>query len=167
MKKYKGIVVYDSKYGNTKKIALALTVGLRQGIEIDCMRIDEVDQVNLPKYGFIALGGPTHIIRTSKEMKDFLKKLRTLDLSGLKGFAFDTRNESRMNSRAFLTLDNSAARVIECVLRRKKVDILRPRQSALVEGREGPLHRDMENMFTQIGEEIAGLLKVPVMVLQS
>jgi hypothetical protein len=136
-------------------------------MKVDLASINEFDIESLPEYSFIALGGPTHIIRTSNEMKNFLEKLRTMDLSGLKGFAFDTRNESRMNSRAFLMLENSAARIIENVLRKKNVDIIRPRQSALVEGREGPLHNDMEDMFTEIGEEIVGLLKVPALVLQS
>jgi flavodoxin len=152
----KGIVVYDSNFGNTEKVALALARGLKEkGAEVDCFRIDDVDVERLVEYDFIAVGGPTHIIRTSKLMKGFLEKLRTIDLKELKGFSFDTRNESRMNSRSWLLLENSAARVIENVLKRRKVDIVRPRSSALVDGREGPLHEGMEEMFRQIGSEIA------------
>jgi hypothetical protein len=124
-------------------------------MEINCLRIDEVDVGGLTEYAFIALGGPTHMIRTSKPMKAFLERLKTVDLRGLKGFSFDTRNESRMNSKNWLLLENSAARVIEGVLKSRNVDIVRPRHSALVEGREGPLHDGMEEMFTQIGSEIA------------
>ena len=156
----KGIVVYDSNFGNTERIARALARGLEEkGAEVNCLRIDEVDVEGLAGYDFIAVGGPTHMIRTSKPMKAFLQKLTTVDLSGLKGFSFDTRNESRMNGRRWMLLENSAARIIEGVLKSRKVEIVRPRRSALVEGREGPLHDGMEEMFTRIGAEIAGSLQ--------
>lgn len=156
MKMRKGIVVYDSNFGNTERIARALARGLEEkGAEIYCLRIDEVDIERLSWCDFIGIGGPTHILKTSKPMKAFLEKLRTVDLSGLKGFSFDTRNESRMNGRRWLLLENSAARVIEGVLRSRRVEIVRPRHSALVDGREGPLHDGMEETFTRIGAEIA------------
>jgi flavodoxin len=123
MKMPKGIVAYDSNFGNTEKIARALAHGLEgKGVEVDCLKIDEIDVGDLTEYDLIAIGGPTHMIRTSKPMREFLEKLRNVDLGGLKG---------------------------------KKVDIVMPRRSALVEGREGPLHDGMEEMFTQIGAEIA------------
>jgi len=156
----KGIVVYDSNFGNTEKIALALTRGMeRKENWIDCLNIEEVDVEKLAEYDFIAAGGPTHILRTSKAMKEFLEKLRNVDLKGLKGFSFDTRNESCMNRRSLLVLENSAARVIEGVLKKRKVDIVKTRCSALVEGREGPLFDGMEERFRQIGSDIAELIQ--------
>jgi flavodoxin len=158
---FRGIVVYDSNFGNTEKIARALTQGLREAMEVDCLRIDEVNIETLPEYRFIAVGGPTHIIRTSKSMKNFLERLESVNLRGLKGFSFDTRNESRMNSRLMFGLENSAARVIEKTLKRRNVKIIKPRHSAIVEGREGPLHKGMEETFRQIGSEILALLQIP------
>lgn len=156
----KAVIVYDSNFGNTERIARALARGLEEeGAEVDCLRTDEVDVERLAGYDFIAVGGPTHILRTSHPMKAFLQRLRTVDLSGLKGFSFDTRNESRMNGRRWLLLENSAARVIEGVLKGRRVEIVRPRRSALVEGREGPLHDGMEETFTRIGAEIAASLQ--------
>jgi flavodoxin len=160
MKTSKGIVIYDSNFGNTEKIARALASGLEgKGVEVDCLNINEVEVERLAGYDLIAVGGPTHMIRTSKPMKAFLEKLRAVDLEGLKGFSFDTRNESRMNGRHWLLLENSAARVIEGALKSGRVEIVRPRRSALVEGREGPLHVGMEEAFTRIGAEIAGSLQ--------
>jgi flavodoxin len=156
----KGIVIYDSNFGNTEKIARALALGLgEKGAEIDCLKVNQVDIERLAEYDFIAVGGPTHIISASKPMKEFLERLKAVDLRGLKGFSFDTRNESRMNSRMWLLFENSAARVIESALRGMKVDIVRPRRSAIVEGREGPLHEGMEETFRQIGVEIAESLQ--------
>ncbi len=156
----KAIVVYDSGFGNTEKIARALAAGLRDGgIDADTARVDGVEAGELAGYDLIAVGGPTHIIGASKPMKEFLERLKAVDLRGLKGFSFDTRNESRMNSRMWLMFENSAARVIEGALRKEKMDIVRPRRSAIVEGREGPLHEGMEETFRQIGVEIAKSIK--------
>jgi flavodoxin len=156
----KGIVVYDSNFGNTEKIARALALGLEEkSAKIDCLKVDQVDVEKLTEYDFRAIGGPTHIISASKPMKEFLERLKTVDLRELKGFSFDTRNESRMNSRRWLMFENSAARVIESALRKEKMDIVRPRRSAIVEGREGPLHEGMEEAFRRIGVEIAESLQ--------
>lgn len=155
----RSIVIYDSNYGNTERVARVLARGLeRGGGEVDCLKIDRVDAGDLRGYDFIAVGGPTHMIRPSKQMKEFLDRLDSVDLNGKKGFAFDTRNESRMNGRQWLALENSAARVIEGAMKRRRVRILRPRQSAIVEGREGPLDDGAEEEFTEIGAEIASKL---------
>jgi len=157
--KLRGIVVYDSNYGNTERVARALARGLEEGMEVDCLSIGEVNPGRLQEYDFIALGGPTHMIRPSKPMKEFLEGLRAVDLEGVRGFSFDTRNESRMNGRGWLLLENSAARVIEGALRRSGAKIVRPRLSALVEGREGPLYEGTEERFTEVGAEIAATLR--------
>ena len=157
----KALVLYHSLFGNTRTVALSLAQGMREtGVEVDCQSIDSVDIAKIPNYGFIAIGSPTHMIRPSKEMKDFLKKLRSVDLSSLTGFSFDTRNESRMNNSSWSVLENSAARSIEKALKRMKVRFIRPRFSAIVHGREGPLDTGIEETFLQIGREIGKTLAV-------
>lgn len=98
------------------------------------------------------------MIRPSKEMKEFLQKLRTIELKGLFRFCFDTRNESKMNKKSLSVLENSAARSIERVMKRMKMKIIRPRVSAIVHGREGPLESGVEESFVQIGREIGIIL---------
>lgn len=41
----KAIVVYESKYGNTKRVAKAITEGIREveSIEIELRELDEID----------------------------------------------------------------------------------------------------------------------------
>ena len=157
----RALVLYHSLFGNTKTVAECLSQGIREtGIEVDCQSIDDVDITEISQYSFIAIGGPTHMIRPSKEMKEFLKRLKSADLSGLAGFSFDTRNESRMNKSSLMVLENSAARTIEGALKRMKVRIIRPRTSAIVHGREGPLDAGVEQTFLQIGKEIGEKLAV-------
>jgi flavodoxin len=159
----KAIVLYHSLFGNTKKVAISLADGISQtGIEAICKSIDEIDIGTLKDYDLIAIGGPTHIINLSKEMKAFMQSLKSVDISGRFGFAFDTRNESRMNQRKYLFFENSAARRIEGALKRMKVRIIQDRISAIVEGREGPLDSGVEKLFLQIGREIGELLHTPL-----
>ena len=148
----KGIVIYDSNYGNTERVARALAAGLEQGgVETDCVNILGVDVEKLREYSLIAIGGPTHIASMSKSMKEFLEKISAHDLRGAKGFAFDTRNPSRFNAFDM----NGAAKRIEGKMRKMKAKMIRRRESALVEGREGPLHDDILERFTGIGSDIA------------
>lgn len=152
----KAIVIYDTKYGNTEKIAQSLAVGLKeQGVEADCIKIDEVEVDKLPKYDFLAVGGPTHMASMSEPMKEFLEKLKTVDISGKKGFCFDTRNQSRFNRFDL----NSAAKRIEKKMKKMKVKMIKPRRSAIVEGREGPLEEGAQETFEKLGREIAGLIQ--------
>lgn len=151
----RAIVLYHSLYGNTRSVAESLAEGLREaGVDTDCMSIDKVEMDQLSNYDFIAIGSPTHILRPSKEMKAFLKELKSIDLRGKRGFGFDTRNESGMNKRSWSILENSAARGIEKVLKRMGVDIIRSRESALVIGEEGPLEPGFTDTFKQLGSEM-------------
>ena len=153
------LIVYHSMFGNTKAVADCLAKGMREsGIEVDCLSIDDIEISKVPGYDFLVIGGPTHMIGISKPMKAFLEQLKTCDLQGMKGFCFDTRNPSRLNKSSWLMLENSAARRIEGILKRMKIEIIYPRESALVEGREGPLLDGAEARFRQIGVELADLL---------
>jgi flavorubredoxin len=144
----KAIVIYDTRFGNTEKIARALARGIeKQGIKVDCVNVDEVDVDKLVEYDFLAIGGPTHIHGVSKPMKAFFEKLKSLDIGGRKTFAFDTRLESWWAG--------SAAKGIEKNLKKLGTKIVKSRESAIVKGREGPLEEGIEEKFEQMGVEIA------------
>jgi flavorubredoxin len=144
----KAIVIYDSKYGNTEKIAEALSEGMKkEGIDVDCLRIDKVVLNKLAEYDILAIGAPTQGFGISKPMKEFLKKLENLNLRDKKAFAFDTKLKSRFAG--------SAAKGIEKQLKKLNMTIIKPYASAIVKGTEGPLEEDAEKRFTQIGSEIA------------
>ena len=70
----KVMVVYDSKFGNTEKIALALAEGMKSsGLDVDCARIDNVDPIKLAEYDILAIGAPTQAFGISGPMKGFLR----------------------------------------------------------------------------------------------
>jgi flavodoxin len=155
----RALVLYNSRYGNTKTVAEALAKGIGcNGIDVECASIEEIDVQRIPDFEFIAIGGPTHVIRTSKEMKDFLARIRSLDLRGRMGFAFDTRIESRMNQKKWGIFENSAARRIQKVLKQMKMQIIKERESAIVNENEGPLMDGTEKRFEEIGIAISALI---------
>ncbi|MFW9903799.1 MAG: flavodoxin family protein [Candidatus Thorarchaeota archaeon] len=155
----RALILYHSLFGNTKDIALSLAKGIEEvGVETDCMAIDEVRIDQIPNYDFLAIGGPTHKIGLSNAMKDFLKKLKSINLEGIKGFSFDTRNHSRLNKKRWFVLENSAARRIEIKMKKMKIIIIKPRKSAIVNGREGPLESNVESSFLELGTEIGKIL---------
>jgi len=144
----KAVVIYDTKFGNTEKIARALAEGIRkQGVNADCLKVDEVDISKLGDYDLLAIGGPTQAFGISKPMKDFLQKLENVNLSGKKAFAFDTKLKSR--------LSGSAGKRIEKRLEKLGMSVVKSHVSAIVEGGEGPLRDGAEETFKQIGVDIA------------
>lgn len=148
----KALVVYDSMYGNTEKIAKALAVGLRSGgvdstvAKLDSIQVNEVTDVNL-----LCVGSPTHAWNASKSMKEFLDRLKSVEgLKGKKAFAFDTKMKSRLAGKA---RDN-----IEKDLKTLGFSIVKPSESAIVNGREGPLEDGSEAKFEKLGAELATIL---------
>jgi flavodoxin len=97
----KAIVIYDTKFGNTEKIAKALAGGMsEQGIEVYCIKVEDVQITKLPEFDLVTIGGPTHGFSMSKPIKEFIQKIKHVDLRDKKAFAFDTKNRGRWGSAA-------------------------------------------------------------------
>jgi flavodoxin len=144
----KAIVIYHTQFGNTEKIAKAVASGMdEQGIDVDCVKVEEVQIDKLKEYDLLAIGGPTHGFGMSKPMKEFIEKLEHVDLRDKNAFAFDTKNSSRFWG--------SAAKGIEKRLKRIGMNIVKPHGSAIVKGLKGPLQDGMDEKFKQIGAELA------------
>jgi menaquinone-dependent protoporphyrinogen IX oxidase len=163
----KAIVLFDTLFGNTERIANSLARSMQEsGIAAECVNIKMARVEKLSEYDLLALGAPTQYITASKTMKDFLDRLKELNLKGKCGFAFDTKLDSFMAG--------SAAKFIEKKLKAYGVDIIRPRSSAIVIGRkekekkkngeeikigEAVLKEGMEELFETVGKELGTLLE--------
>lgn len=142
------IVIYDTMYGSTEKIARALMEGMEgKELKVDICKANEVDVSKLGEYDLLAVGGPTHAFRASKPIKELLKKLGGADLRGKKVFAFDTKFKKWWAG--------SAAKGIEKNLSKLGMEVVRPCHSAAVKGGKGPLEEGAEEEFKKIGREIA------------
>jgi flavorubredoxin len=121
----KAAVIFDTRYGNTEKVAKALAKGMRRSaIEVACFNISDAQIGALAGFDLLAIGAPTHYQTASKPMKEFLDKLEQANLSGKHGFAFDTRVESFWAG--------SAAKFIENKMKALELQIVKPRSSAMV-----------------------------------
>lgn len=119
----KACVIFDTRYGNTEKIARALVAGLEEaGIQTACVNVKDFAVGSLSQYDLICVGGPTQYRTASEAMQGFLRSLRSVDLVGKAAFAFDTKRD--------LPLAGSAAKYIEEVLAKQGMKIVSRRASA-------------------------------------
>jgi flavorubredoxin len=125
----KAIIIYHTRYGNTERIAKSLETGLKEasGIQdVVCTNVRDVVSAidSLKEYDIICIGAPTEGFSAPKPIKEFLGKLKRVNLAGNYGFAFDTKVDSK--------LSGSAAKFIEKELKSQGLQIVAPRESALV-----------------------------------
>jgi flavorubredoxin len=140
----KALILYDSVYGNTKKLAMSLGRGLESGgIYVDVIHIQEFELKEVNKYDLIAIGGPTHFHGASKQMKLFLSKLKHLRLNDKLGLAFETKVD--------FSFSGSAAKRIIRYLNKMKVRLVYPTITGIVLDKEGPLENSTSTTMEQIG----------------
>jgi flavodoxin len=148
-------VIYDSKFGNTERIARTVADGL--GPET---RVDAVGDVVAIEAGIslLVVGGPTQAHGTSPAMTDFLGRLPSLD--GVAVAAFDTRlTWPRL-------LSGAASDRIAKALTKRGGHLVAPPESFLVTGGEGPLvEGELDRALAwakALAKTVADTLAVPV-----
>jgi flavodoxin I len=87
----KSLVVYDSFFGNTEKIAQAIGKGLGTAKEVQVVKVSQVTHEILTGLDYLVVGSPTRGFQPSPAIKTFVKNLATSQLEGVKVTAFDTR----------------------------------------------------------------------------
>ena len=83
------LVVYDSYFGNTEKVAQRIAETL--GEDIPVVRAGNVTKDKLNGLDLLVLGSPTRAFKPSDATNAFLKKLPKDQLKGVKVATFDTR----------------------------------------------------------------------------
>ena len=87
----KALIVYDSYFGNTEKIAQAMggVLGLQEGSIV--VKVSNLKPEQLKGVELLIVGSPTRGFRPSDGIKAFLKGLPVDSLKGIRVAAFDTR----------------------------------------------------------------------------
>jgi len=148
------IVVYDTKYGNTKLVAKTIVEGMREteGIKADISELKEVDLNKVLDYDAILIGSPNHYSAPTKGTKEFIDKLGKLPLKGKMFAVFDTyirgfferavkKMEKRMNEKA------------------SELKQIAPGLSIRVQGAKGPIVEGELSKCKDFGKKIAAQLK--------
>jgi flavodoxin I len=139
------LIVYDSQYGNTEKIARAIDGALGSEGEGECLRVCDVRPEHLSGIHLLVVGSPTQRFRATEATNSFLKEIPKNALSGVKVAAFDTRiteQEIRETSRVLnfaVKYFGYAARQIADQLVKKGGQLVISPEGFYVSGMEGPL----------------------------
>ena len=69
----KVLIVYDSRSGNTEKMAHAVSEGVREeGLDVEVKRVDEASVDELPGVDGLILGSPVYYGLPTAKMKEFI-----------------------------------------------------------------------------------------------
>lgn len=129
----RALVVYDSVYGNTEKIAEAIG-GAITGGEVRVLREGEVGPPELENISLLVVGAPTQGGRATPAVRDFLDRVSKAEINGLDAAAFDTRVASRV-AKIF----GYAAGRIASSLKKKGANLVAEPEGFFVDGTKGPL----------------------------
>ena len=128
----KTLIVYDSLYGNTERIAKA--IGETITGEVEVLRVGEVDSSQLRTFDLLIVGSPTHGGRPTEAIQEFLSRVPEPALQGANVAAFDTRFSTKL-----VRIFGYAAPRIADRLRKRGGTLLVSPEGFFVRGTEGPL----------------------------
>jgi flavodoxin len=127
------LVLYDSQFGNTERIAAAIADTVRTTGEVRLAHVDSEHPLDMEDVDLLILGCPTQGWRPTVAMQTLLAHLTSEQLHGRAVACFDTR----FQKPSWMT--GSAARRMATSLRRKGITPVLPPESFFVEHTEGPL----------------------------
>ncbi|GAG66716.1 unnamed protein product [marine sediment metagenome] len=139
----KTLIVYDSFFGNTEKIAQAIGNSLSFKENVETLRVSEVKPEQLIGLELIIVGSPTRVFKPTKAIMNFLNKIPLSGLKGVKVAAFDTRiSTANVSSRLLnilVKLFGYAAKPIAYKLEKKGGSLIIPPEGFFVKDSKGPL----------------------------
>ncbi|MDH5685818.1 MAG: flavodoxin domain-containing protein [Hadesarchaea archaeon] len=150
----KVIVVYETKYGNTKFVAETIIEGLKKvkGIETVLSELKKVDLNEIPGYDAILVGSPNHLGGPTRGIKKFIDKLGKLNLKGKMGAVFDTYLGGNFEK----AVQKMEKRINEKV---PGLKLVAPGLSIKVQGMKGPILEGELPKCKEFGNKIATQMK--------
>jgi flavodoxin len=154
----KSLIIYDSFFGNTEKVAQALGQALgSETIKVQNLVPDQLAGVEL-----LILGSPTRAFSPSPDIKKFLKSQPSQAFKGMKVTAFDTRLSMADVNSKFLSfmvkIFGYAADTMVKILQKKGGTLLVPPEWFLVKDSEGPLKDSELERTTEWAQRILAAL---------
>jgi flavodoxin len=137
------IVLYDSVFGNTQKVAEAIAGALRANAQVRILRPSDLPQSVLPDTDLLVVGSPTRGFRPTEGMARVMKRLPAKSLRGTRVAAFDTRFKAdelkSATTRFVVKTGGYAAKRIASQLQKAGGSLCAPPEGFYVEDIEGPL----------------------------
>jgi flavodoxin len=137
----KALVVYDSVFGNTEKIAQAIG----QALGAQAMKPENVRPEHVTGLDLLVVGSPTRKFQATPATMALLKRMPPGALQGVKTAAFDTRIAVGEDKSTLLHVMvrwfGYAAEKIARQLQKKGGSPIRPPEGFIVNATEGPLRK--------------------------
>lgn len=139
----KCLVIYDSMYGNTEKIAFAIGNALGTIYEVGVKLAQNISSTDTKDLDLLIVGSPTQSFRPTQQISILLKQLPDGGLKNVMVASFDTRIRITDVNSAILTfmvnIFGYAAQPIANGLKRKGGKLVAAPEGFYVEDKEGPL----------------------------
>ena len=141
------LIVYESVFGNTEKVACAIgaAIGAAFGSQgkVATLPVSQVTTEKVRGLDFLVVGSPTRSLRPTEAVAKFLNQLPREYLQGVQVAAFDTRWALDHIDSGFLRFvvgkGGYAASTIANALKKKGGNLLAPPEGFFVTGEKGPL----------------------------
>jgi len=133
------LVIYDSVFGNTEKIAQAIAAAL----QAQAMPVSQIPPDPERSLDLLVVGSPTRGFRPTEGIAKWLTALPKNHLNGVRVAAFDTRIvldtiDSKI-LRLLVDKGGYAAATIAKALEKKGGKLVKPPEGFFVTGEQGPL----------------------------
>ena len=128
----KVLVVYDSVYGNTEKIAKAIGEAVAGDVQV--ARVSDISSAGMKPVDVLIVGSPTLGGRPTEPIQNFLAAVPSEAVKGVKVASFDTRYSGK-----FVKLFGFAAEKISQSLKEKGATPVPQLGEFIVTGKKGPL----------------------------
>jgi flavodoxin I len=140
----KAMVVHDSVFGNTEKVAQAIGQALGSPEDVKVVQVSDAKPEQLVGLTLLIVGSPTRQFSPTGATTGFLKSIPKHGLKGVKVAAFDTRfTESAIEKvrilAFFVKIFGYAAKPIADRLQKKGGEMVVPPEGFYVGDTEGPL----------------------------
>lgn len=126
------IIVYDSMYGNTEKIARSIGDAIENDVSV--IGASEINSSYLQSVDLLVIGSPTQGGRPTQPIQDFLKRIPDSVIKGTRFAVFDTRIPAR-----WVKIFGFAAGKMNKALERRGGNPATFPEGFFVEGTKGPI----------------------------
>lgn len=144
----KTLIVYDSFFGNTEKVANKLYETLSKSQKTKLAHVSEAQNLNIEQYELIVVGSPTRYYNPTPSITAFVRELKTVPVNVA---FFDTRldAEGHWLMGPMEKIFKFASDTMEVLVRNTKAKQMISSLGVYVTGTEGPIARnamkDVEN----------------------
>ena len=145
------LIVYETKFGNTKKAAETIAEGMKEGeqIETEVVNVNDVDYSKVRDFDAIIIGSPTWAGNCTDTIKNFINELAGLSLNEKSYAVFDTNSGIPLLSKAVKKMEKLVGKKMPSL---KKI---LPGLPVRVKGTKGPIVEGELPKCHNFGKEIA------------